>query len=243
MRKTTLLIILSLCMVLVACKDQKSGKQSKKDSPVLVKKKRADGTLQSVAQIDGQNYAHGVKVSYYDDGKTVRSKSSWVHGSKNGAAAVYYKNGQLFEHCSFQDGSRHGVSKKYFKTGELLSSCTYEHGKVLPGLIEYSETGEKISYADITIREIDKLAWENKFILRIDANCSNRKVEIFRESTSSGVKLKTPLEVKKGVAEDVFTVAQGDILMQSVNYVVEVNTNLGNTLVRIVNHKVAASNR
>lgn len=240
--RTLLFFILSLTM-LEACGDSKSSEKAGKNSPEVVKQTRADGTLKSITQIDENDFAHGIKINYYDDGKTVRSKSTWVHGSKNGPAVIYYKNGQIFEHGAFQEGVRHGLSKKFHKGGELLSTCHFANGKALPGLVEYDESGNVLTYPEVRLSKIDKLAFENKVIIVIDCQVSNRKVEMFRSYENDAAGLRAPLEVKKGVARDEFSVRQGDVVMKSMKYIVELNTDYGNTLVREIPYKLAAKNR
>ncbi len=110
-----------------------------------VTKQRDDGTISSVSSVDENGYVHGVRVNYYEDGKTVHSRITYEHGRKHGPAIWYYKNGQIYEHTSYYQNRKHGVTKRYYKTGELMEEVTYEAGEELPGKKRYNSSGKLIS--------------------------------------------------------------------------------------------------
>jgi antitoxin component YwqK of YwqJK toxin-antitoxin module len=122
-----------------------SGEQQGEQATSVVKKHREDGTLSSVNPLDEDGYVHGVKVNYYEDGKTVHSKVTYEHGRKHGPALWYYKNGQVHEHTSYHYGKKQGLTRKYYDTGELMEELTYELGEVLPGTKKYRRNGELIA--------------------------------------------------------------------------------------------------
>lgn len=142
---TQVLAILLMVIGLIGCTsgDKKEDKASK-EGPTLIKKNRDDGTLSSVNPVDEEGFVHGVKTNYYEDGKTVHSKVTYVHGQKEGPALWYYKNGQVHEHTTFHLGKKHGLTKKYYKTGELLEEITYDQGEAQPGAKKYNRQGELI---------------------------------------------------------------------------------------------------
>jgi antitoxin component YwqK of YwqJK toxin-antitoxin module len=111
---------------------------SRKDTAIenqaeVVKMRRDDGTVSSVNQVDESGKVHGVRVTFYGDGRTIYSKHSFVHGQKHGPAHWYYKRGQLFKQTNFQYGKRQGLTRIYYKNGELLAEFESEKGNVLPG--------------------------------------------------------------------------------------------------------------
>jgi antitoxin component YwqK of YwqJK toxin-antitoxin module len=114
------------------------------DSSSLVKRHREDGTLSSVNPVDEDGYVHGVKVNYYDDGKSVHSKITYEHGRKHGPALWYYRNGQVHEHTAFHYGRKHGPTRKYYENGSLMEELTYEQGEVQPGKKVYNRSGDQI---------------------------------------------------------------------------------------------------
>jgi antitoxin component YwqK of YwqJK toxin-antitoxin module len=117
----------------------------KKVEPSMVRKYRDDGTLSSINPVDDDRYVHGVRVNYYEDGKTVHSKITFAHGRKHGPALWYYKNGQVYEHTNFHYGRKQGLTKRYYESGELMEEVTYELGEELPGKKRYNKQGEVIA--------------------------------------------------------------------------------------------------
>ncbi|MFH0757429.1 MAG: hypothetical protein V2B15_09090 [Bacteroidota bacterium] len=121
-----------------------AAKAEEEEKPYVVKKYRDDGTLSSVNPVDDKGYVHGVKVNFYEDGKTVHSKITYDHGRKQGPALWYFKNGQVHEHTSYHFGRKQGPTKTYYENGQLFEELTYEQGKVLPGKKTYDKKGNLI---------------------------------------------------------------------------------------------------
>ena len=144
MKKTIYLLSILFTSGLMASCDPGSKKSAEENSekPAMVRKKRADGTLSSMNPVDEDGYVHGVKVNFYEDGKTVHSKVSYEHGRKNGPAIWYFKSGKVYEHTNFYQNRKHGLSKKYYESGQLFEEVTYETGEELPGKKTYSESGK-----------------------------------------------------------------------------------------------------
>lgn len=242
----TLLIILILSGIL-ACTEtgDKTNKKGKEQTLKVVKKNRDNGTLSSATQVDSEGYAHGIKVSYYEDGRSIHSKVTFNHGMKHGAAVWYYRNGKVFEHTNFADGRRSGVTKKYHKNGQLLSQCEFEKGDALPGLVEYTENGTKITeYPQVKFKKIDKIAFENRVILEISSTVKSSKVKYYHLlQLDNGMTSKSFLQSKAGVANMIFSVNPGKVVMRNIEIYAELPTQLGNTLVTTVSYQLAAKNR
>ncbi len=122
--------------------DNKKEQKGQDETESLIRKYNEDGTLSSVNPVDEEGYVHGVKTNFYEDGKTIHSKVTYVHGRKQGPALWYYKNGQIHEHTSFYEGKKQGLTKKYYPTGELMEELSYEKGEVQPGGKKYKRSGE-----------------------------------------------------------------------------------------------------
>ncbi|RPI43215.1 MAG: hypothetical protein EHM46_04305 [Bacteroidetes bacterium] len=114
-----------------------SGREEK-----MVTKRREDGTISSINPVDEKGYVHGVKVNFYEDGKTIHSRVTYVHGRKHGPAIWYYKSGQVYEHTGFHQGQKHGVTRRYYESGQLMEELSFEQGKELPGKKKYNRQGE-----------------------------------------------------------------------------------------------------
>ena len=146
MKKNIQFLALLLLMVgLISCgTDKKKERNSQEESPSMVKKYRDDGTLNSINPVDEEGYVDGVKINFYEDGKTIHSRITYDHGRKHGPALWYYKNGQVHEHTAYYFGRKQGLTKKYYPTGELMEELTYEQGEVQPGAKKYNKQGKEI---------------------------------------------------------------------------------------------------
>lgn len=142
-----LLLILSISVIIVSCNQGKepAGQSSNGDVPEVVKKFREDGTLSSLNPVDKEGYLDGVKVNFYEDGLTVHSKVTYVHGRKNGPAIWFFKSGQIYEHTNYYQNRKNGLTRRYYETGELYEEVTYDTGEELPGKKRYDREGNLIS--------------------------------------------------------------------------------------------------
>jgi hypothetical protein len=213
------------------------------DAPELVVKKRADGTISSVNQVVDGNMVHGVRVCYYEDGKTLYSKQSYEYGIKQGPATWYYLDGHVFKQTNFKNGKRQGLTKIYYKNGNLLAEFESDKGIVLPGLKEYTIEGELItSYPGIEFREIDHLASSQRMDLEI--SCTKRrsgvKFYILQDENKVGDRVYLITEQDKALMQ--FYVRPGQVLNKKVHILAEVPTELGNVLSRTYSYQLSAAN-
>jgi antitoxin component YwqK of YwqJK toxin-antitoxin module len=146
----TLLVGLLGLVTLLWIGSCRSGKESGNegpagDEPEMVKRYRDDGTLSSVNPVDEDGYVDGVKVNYYEDGKSVHSKVTYEHGRKQGPAIWYYKTGEVYEHTGFKYGKKDGLTRRYYQSGELMEEMTFKDGEELPGKKRYRRDGTLIT--------------------------------------------------------------------------------------------------
>jgi len=148
--RNTFNVFATVFMIIFTTSACSSGKKEdtsdeNKNQTEVIRKHRDDGTLSSVSQVDEKGYAHGIKVNYYEDGKTVHSKVSYQHGRKHGPAIWYFRSGQIYEQTSFHFGRRDGITKRYYEDGTLMEEITYEQGEELPGKKVYDRDGTLIT--------------------------------------------------------------------------------------------------
>jgi antitoxin component YwqK of YwqJK toxin-antitoxin module len=211
--------------------------------PRIVMKRRDDGTLSSVNQVDEDGRVDGVRITYFADGKTMHSKLTFSHGIKEGPAIRYYNNGRVFEHTGFKDGKKHGPARKYYRDGRLLSECRYDNGIVLPGLKEYDREGTLITaYPEIHFREIDHLASRNRMDLEIYCSEKDRGVKYFLSDQKSDGNGRTYLISENSRALIQFYVQPGEILDRQVEVIAEIPTELGNVLARKLTYHLVVKN-
>jgi antitoxin component YwqK of YwqJK toxin-antitoxin module len=111
----------------------------------VVKKMNENGVLSSLNPVDEEGYVHGVKVNYYEDGKTVHSRVTYVHGRKHGPAIWYFKSGKIYEESNYYQNRKNGITRRYYETGELYEETEYDTGVELPGKKRYNRDGTLIT--------------------------------------------------------------------------------------------------
>jgi len=227
--------ILLIILISFSCNrstDLKNEKHGEERSNTVVKK-RDDGTLSSVNQVDEMGRVHGVRVTYFADGKTIYTKLTFKHGKKHGPSIRYYNNGQIYEHASFENGEKHGLTKKYHKNGKLLAEFEYHQGIALVGLKEYNKEGELInSYPTVEFKEVNHLASNDKINLEIHCSKPYNGTKYFLIKGENEKENRTYLITEKGFALLQFYVKPGETLSKEVEIISEIPTELGNVYVK-----------
>ena len=225
--------ILLFLLVLTAFSCQPSshgaGAAAGEDGDTLVFRKRDDGTISSVNQVDEEGKVHGLRVTYYQDGRTVYSKQSFQHGIKQGPAVFYYNNGRIFKETSFENGKRQGMTRVYYKDGSIAGEFESEQGQVLPGLREYDRSGRLITdYPGVEFREIDHLASLNRMDLEISCTKRNSGVKFYKLNVENGDTSRVYLITENGKALLQYYVKSGEELHERIDILAELPTELGN---------------
>jgi antitoxin component YwqK of YwqJK toxin-antitoxin module len=206
-------------------------------------KKRDDGTLSSVNQVDELGRVHGIRVSYFADGKTIYTKFTFKHGKKHGPSIRYYNNGQIYEHGSFENGERHGLTRKYYKTGKLMAEFEYYQGIALSGLKEYDKEGELlVSYPTVEFREVDHLASNDRIDLEIHCSKPYNGTKYFLIKGENEKENRIYLITEKGFALVQFYIKPGETLSKKVEIMSEIPTELGNVYVKRYTYLLSARN-
>jgi antitoxin component YwqK of YwqJK toxin-antitoxin module len=238
--------ILLFLMVLTAFSCQPSshgeGAAAGEDGDSLVFRKRDDGTISSVNQVDEEGKVHGLRVTYYQDGRTVYSKQSFQHGTKQGPAAFFYTNGQLFKQTNFKDGKREGLTRVYYRDGSLAAEFESDQGLVLPGLKEYDRSGRLLTdYPGVEFREIDHLASLNRMDLEISCTKRNSGVKFYKLNGENGDTSRVYLITENGKALLQYYVKSGEELHERIDILAEIPTELGNIRVDKYNYLLEVS--
>lgn len=220
--------------------EEESASENK---PEIVVKKRDDGTISSINQVVDGRIVHGIRTTYYGDGRSIYSKQTFDYGVKQGPATWYYLNGAVFKQTNFKDGKRQGLTRVYYKNGKLLAEFESEKGIVRPGLKEYTIDGELItSYPDIEFREIDHLASRNRVDLEISCMKRRSGVKFYILQDENEVTDRVYLITEQDKALMQFFVRPGQVLERKVYIMAETPTELGNTLTRIFSYQLSLAN-
>ena len=238
-------IVLFLLTGLFSASCHKSGDQNavpEADGIEVVVKKRDDGTISSVNQVDDQNKVHGARVTYYADGKTVYSRTTFTHGIKNGPFIRYYRNGQAFEHTSYAEGEKDGLTRKYYMSGQLMAEFVYDHGIVQPGLKEYTREGTLVTtYPEIIFNEENHLATHNRIDLIMSCSKKGIGVKYYLLESSEKLSDRIYLISERGSASMEFYVKPGETIDKIIRVAAEIPTELGNVYVRTLSYHLNAS--
>ena len=238
-----LLILMLLAGLLASCSRAADRGEDASEDPEVVIKYRDDGTRSSASQVDELNQVHGTRLTFFQDGLTVRAKLSFKHGLKHGPSVSYYKNGQVFEYAGYVDGERHGSHRKYYKSGELLAEYDYDKGHALPGLKEYELDGTLVGdYPEVAFREINHLATRNRIDLEISCSQKRGKMKFFRIRQENGESSRVYLITENGSTLMQLYVQPGETLNEKVDILAEIPTDLGNILVLERSYQLTATN-
>jgi hypothetical protein len=238
--------VLFLCLLLsVSCSNSPDNKEetSREDKPEIVVRKRADGTISSVNQVDENNRVHGIRATYYGDGSTLYSKHTFSHGRKQGPAIWYYMNGQVYKESHFEQGKRQGLTRIYYKNGQLSGEYDSHEGNVLPGLKEYLEDGTLItSYPEIEFRENNLLDSKNRVDLQVFCTKKRSGVKFYVLNQAHGETSRVYLITENDSALLQYYVQPGKTLDKKVEILAEIPTELGNVLAREYSYDLKISN-
>ncbi|MBN1414903.1 MAG: toxin-antitoxin system YwqK family antitoxin [Bacteroidales bacterium] len=174
---------------------------------------------------------HGWAKNFYPSGQ-VHSKMMYQEDIKNGDEIWYYESGKEYRISPYVNGKREGMQKAFYENGNLKYEVPYKNGNVGTGLKEYSMNGELITdYPVIVIKEINNLARNNKYILRISLSNQAGKVKYYKGELDEGQflgKTLMPLITEKGVAQYVISVTPGGTAVDKLNFIANYTTPMGN---------------
>ena len=240
--RSFLFLILLVCFSCSHSVESAENSSSAEESRIIVTR-REDGTRSSVNQVDSADIVHGMRITYYGDGKTIYSKLTIDHGIKQGPCIKYYNNGQVFEHSNFKDGKKHGTIRKYYKNGELLAEFEYENGIALPGIREYDKHGKLISsYPEVQFNEIDNLDTKNWIDLEISCTKKSSRIKYYVLQREALETSRVYLITENGNASMRFYVKPGDNIDRKIEIVAEIPTDLGNVMVKELSYNLTAVN-
>lgn len=190
---------------------------------------------------------NSVEVSYYDDGKTLKSKTFLKSGLKNGKEFEYYKTGQIKVETDWVDGKKEGREIVYYLNGKTCMLRKNKHGLRSDTTFVFDETGLKLEehFFDVEGKLMD--------FRKFDSNGNQKKivVPIIRISKDT-INLKDTLNAKiklGNVYDKRFNVG---ILMRCENFIYDdhgtpiylrdtlevIKSNENNYNIKILSHKI-----
>jgi antitoxin component YwqK of YwqJK toxin-antitoxin module len=238
---------LSACNSFFNSQDQNSSQKSSirynEVGDTVLMNYNEKGVLQSEVTVkNGQ--MNGISFNYYDNGK-IENEITYKDGKKDGRSTWNYENGELYRETQYVDGVMEGVQKKYYKGGRLMAEIPYSKGELQPGTKEYTTEGTlKKNIPDIVFEEIDKIAFDNKYILRISLSKNKSGTKFWRYiETMKGNMALVNLKLQDNHAEISWDVPKGAFVMEKVRVIAEFNTTLNNPVKIEKTYNVAVENR
>lgn len=233
-----LLLSVSLSCTHTTQKEDDPASENENETETIIKR-RDDGTISSVNPVVDGTLVHGIRTTYYGDGKTIYSKHTFSYGKKQGPANWYYTNGQIFKQTNFEDGKRQGLTRIYYRNGNLSAEFESEKGVVLPGLKEYDIDGRLLtSYPGVDFREIDHLASFNRVDLEISCTKKRSGVKFYILQEEAGESSRVYLITENDRALMQFYVKPGEVLNKKLEILAEIPTELGNVLTKIYTYQL-----
>jgi len=187
---------------------------------------------------------NGIAKKYFKNGK-VEFIINYKDGIKNGLTKWFYESGNIYRETVYLDGEEDGIQKKFYEDGKLIAEIPYKHGIVLPGLKEYTKAGKlKKIYPELVIKPINKLAFENKYILRFYLTDKPKSATYFRvfKNKNNLDEVHFEIEKKGGVADIEYDLIRGGYIMEKVIVRAEFKTTLSNTYVVEKEYNLAIDN-
>jgi antitoxin component YwqK of YwqJK toxin-antitoxin module len=207
---------------------------------------RKDGTLESLITFEN-NRKHGLAVSYYPDGKTLKTKMNYVNGYKQGEAIWYYPDGDIYRVTPYVNGRINGIRKTYYNSGVLQSETPYLNGQPGMGLKEYNQDSNLKSYdAKIVIREIDRISMDKTFTLDISLSNRSRSVKFYQGKLTNGAFWNdqlAPIPTEDGMGKLQFHISKGTFKMETLNIVARDKSSLDHYHILQKEYHLAVENK
>jgi len=188
---------------------------------------------------------NGRAEKYYDN-RQLNYRINYKEGYKHGEVIWYHPNGNVYRTSTYENGFIEGIQKKYYESGGLMAEIPYEAGEIMPGTKEYTKDGKlKKQIPVLQYKTIDKLAFENKYVVQLNLTNNSKAVNYFR-FYKSGEQLrfgKNKINSKNGVGEVVYDLKKGQYIMEKLYVRAEYKSSLGVIHVFEKTINVAADNK
>lgn len=242
MKLLTLPIVMLVCIMFVSCGEKKS--EAPAEQPGVRKYYYPDGPVYMEVHMK-DTIPHGPTTEYFRDGK-IYQLTEYAMGKKHGVSKRYHEDGTLAFECSYDSGRRHGVEKKYRKDGTLAYEAPYIKDQPAVGLKEYYTSGDLVTkYGSIVVKEENKM-FDYRFSLLISLS-EDLNVEFYAGKLTDGKYIGDdcrPLyEVSDGVSRVDYNVGPGQFLMDDINIIAKIKTDLNNYKIIQRYYAIAVDNR
>jgi len=215
--------------------------QIKTSDSTFITEDYIDGRLVSKHEAKGK-YLHGKSEIYYKSGKTY-SISNYENGMLEGEVIKYFENGNIVSITTHSKNKKHGISKSWHSNGQQKSEIEFINGRVQPGLKEWDENGNLIKYPTLVIRRIDRMIYENKYILEFSLSDKSKKVKFYQVFNLGTTKeYKILIDTKNGIGRHEIPISRKEYIMEDMVFRAEKQSNFGNLIVLQEKVRIAIHN-
>lgn len=212
-------------------KSEVSARGNKREG--LTKNYHEDGSLMSEVNYVN-NQKEGISRDFYPKGK-VRMEINYKQGLMDGDAKWYYETGEVYRLTPYIKGKAEGIQKEFYKNGKIKAELPHKAGVAITGLKEYDLNGALIPQPSIIIQEVDRIAMEGKFILKMHLSDKSDNVKWYEGDLLDWSYFPKALDVVNididGNGVITYDVSPGTVVMKSIYIYAVLNTNMKNQLI------------
>jgi hypothetical protein len=244
--RTSIICLLISLVLLFACKEK------------ITEASTPTGKLQGLHKYyfpDGKLYLevnykdsvpHGTTKRYFKAGG-ILEESEYRNGILHGITKTFYEDGTLSSQTPYDSGRIDGIKLKFRKDGTKTYEAPYQDGEPCAGLKEYFLSGNPVNnYPKIVVQPKNKLLTDDQYILEFSLSDNSKSVEFYKGTIKRDGCLSSanaPMYTSKGVARLFYFLPPGGFLMENINVIAKVKTDLGNYYFTQVSYNLAVENR
>jgi hypothetical protein len=189
---------------------------------------------------------HGTFKRYFKSGKLLE-QSEYVNGVLHGPSKKFHDNGQRSTETPYDSGRIHGIQRKYRKDGTLAYEAPYYYDNPCVGLKEFYLSGNPVkNYPGIVVQADDALLKDDRYTLNISLSDKSRLVEFYRGNLTDGRYIGEDarrIQTVKGIGYVYYTLPPGAFVMEKINIIAKVKTDLNNYYITQLSYNLAVENK
>jgi hypothetical protein len=189
---------------------------------------------------------HGIFRQYFKTG-ILFEESEYRNGIKHGRSRTFHPNGRLSTETPYDSGRIHGIKKKYRGDGQIAFEAPYYYDHPCTGLREFYLSGRLVEkYPGIVITAEDNLLRNNQYTLHFSLSDKNQRVEFYQGELTDGKYISGNaklIRTENGTGSLYYMLPPGDFVMEKLNIIAKVKTDLNNFYITQCSYNLAAENR
>lgn len=195
----------------------------------LVVKKKGGRKISEVTYAEGKK--EGRAVNYYPSGKE-ELVLFYKDNLKDGLATTYYETGVVKKESPYKRGKLEGIQKHYFSNGNISAEVPFKNGIQSRKMKEYYKSGKEITdQPKIVVREINRVASNGSFSIKISFSDKVRNAQFYQGSLTSGEYFEeskvSALDTQNGTATIMLYPTKGTFIKEDLKIIGTYKTNKG----------------